>query len=66
VTIDGHDVRDLTATTIASAVGVVTQESYLFEGTVADNLSYGRPDATAEEVAAAARAAFIHDRIMAP
>jgi ATP-binding cassette subfamily B protein len=65
VTIDGHDVRDLTAATIASAVGVVTQESYMFGGTVADNLRYGRPDATAEEVAAAARSAFIHDRIMA-
>jgi ATP-binding cassette subfamily B protein len=65
VMIDGHDVRDLTARTIASAVGVVTQESYLFGGTVADNLRYGRPDATDEEVVAAARAAFIHDRIMA-
>ena len=65
VTIDGHDVRDLTAATIASAVGVVTQESYLFGGTVADNLRYGRPDATDEEVIAAARAAFIHERIIA-
>src|ERR1700761_4080429 len=65
VTIDGHDVRDLTAATIASAVGVVTQESYLFGGTVADNLRYGRPDATDEEVAQAARSAFIHDRILA-
>jgi ATP-binding cassette, subfamily B, bacterial len=65
VTIDGHDVRDLTGATIASAVGVVTQESYLFGATVADNLRYGRPDATAEEVTAAARSAFIHDRIMA-
>jgi ATP-binding cassette subfamily B protein len=44
---------------------VVTQESYLFGGTVADNLRYGRPDATDEEVAAAARSAFIHERIMA-
>jgi ATP-binding cassette subfamily B protein len=65
VTIDGHDVRDLASSTIASAVGVVTQESYLFGGTVAENLRYGRPDARAEEVEAAARAAFIHDRIMA-
>jgi ATP-binding cassette, subfamily B, bacterial len=65
VTIDGHDVRDLAGATVASAVGVVTQESYLFGATVADNLRYGRPDATAEEVTAAARAAFIHDRIMA-
>src|SRR5690349_15512465 len=65
VTIDGHDVRDLTSATIAGAVGVVTQESYLFGGTVRDNISYGRPDATDEEVVAAAKAAFIHDRIIA-
>jgi ATP-binding cassette subfamily B protein len=63
--IDGHDVRDLSAASIAGAVGVVTQESYLFGGTVADNLRYGAPDATDEQVRAAARAAFIHDRIMA-
>ncbi len=65
VRIDGHDVRDLTSATIAGAVGVVTQESYLFGGTIADNLRYGAPDATDEQMRAAARAAFIHDRIMA-
>jgi ATP-binding cassette, subfamily B, bacterial len=65
VTIDGHDVRDLTAATIARAVGVVTQESYLFGGTVRENISYGRPTATDEEIVAAAKAAFIHDRITA-
>jgi ATP-binding cassette, subfamily B, bacterial len=65
VTIDGHDVRDLTAATIARAVGVVTQESYLFGGTVRDNIRYGRPSATDEEIVAAAKAAFIHDRILA-
>ena len=65
VTIDGHDVRDLTAATIARAVGVVTQESYLFGGTVRENISYGRSDATDEEIVAAAKAAFIHDRIVA-
>src|SRR6202042_2791364 len=65
VKIDGHDVRDLTSETISGAVGVVTQESYLFGGTVRDNISYGRPGATDEEVVAAAKAAFIHDRIMA-
>jgi ATP-binding cassette subfamily B protein len=65
VTIDGHDVRDLTATTIAGAVGVVTQESYLFGGTVRDNISYGRPAATDAEIVAAAKAAFIHERIIA-
>lgn len=65
VRIDGHDVRELSAASIAAAVGVVTQESYLFGGTVADNVRYGRPDASDAEVEAAARAAFIHDRIMA-
>ena len=65
VRIDGHDVRDLTAATIARAVGVVTQESYLFGGTVRENISYGRPTATDEEIIAAAKAAFIHDRITA-
>ena len=57
--------RELTSATIAGAVGVVTQESYLFGGTVRENISYGRPDATDEEVVAAAKAAFIHDRIIA-
>jgi ATP-binding cassette, subfamily B, bacterial len=65
VTIDGHDVRALTAATISRAVGVVTQESYLFGGTVRENISYGRPTATDEEIVAAAKAAFIHERIMA-
>ncbi len=65
VRLDGHDVRDLNAATIARAVGVVTQESYLFGGTVRENISYGRPDATDEEIVAAATAAFIHDRIVA-
>jgi ATP-binding cassette subfamily B protein len=65
VTIDGRDVRELTAATIAHAVGVVTQESYLFGGTVRENISYGRPTATDEEIVAAAKAAFIHDRITA-
>src|ERR1700761_2620837 len=65
VTIDGHDVRDLSAATIAHAVGVVTQESYLFGGTVRENISYGRPTATDDEIVAAAKAAFIHERITA-
>ena len=63
VTLDGHDVRDLTRATLARAVGVVTQESYLFHASVRDNLRYGRPDATDEEVRAAARAANIDERI---
>jgi ATP-binding cassette subfamily B protein len=65
VTIDGHDVRGLSAATISGAVGVVTQESYLFGGTVRENISYGRPGASDEEIVAAAKAAFIHERITA-
>ena len=65
VRIDGHDVRDLTAESTAAAIGVVTQESYLFGGTIRENLSYGRPDATDDQIVAAAKAAFIHDRIVA-
>jgi ATP-binding cassette subfamily B protein len=65
VRIDGHDVRDVTLASLAAVCGVVTQESYLFHGTVRDNLRYGRPAASDEEVVAAARAAFIHERIEA-
>ncbi len=64
VLIDGHDVRDLSLATLADTVGMVTQESYLFHATVRDNIAYGRPDASESEVETAARAAFIHDRIM--
>ena len=64
VRIDGHDVRDLTLASIAEICGVVTQESYLFHASVRDNLRYGRPDATDAEVEQAARAAYIHDRIV--
>jgi len=64
VRIDGHDVRDLTLASIAGICGVVTQESYLFHASVRDNLRYGRPDATDAEVEQAARAAYIHDRIV--
>ena len=64
VRIDGHDVRDLTLDTLADAVGMVTQETYLFHASVRRNLLYARPDATDEELEAASRAALIHDRIM--
>lgn len=63
VTIDGVDVRDLDFDTLARAVGVVSQETYLFHATVADNLRFAKPDATDEELHAAARAAQIHDHI---
>ncbi|UMG94576.1 ATP-binding cassette domain-containing protein [Nocardioides sp. TF02-7] len=64
VLIDGHDVRDLTLSSLADAVGMVTQEPYLFHGTIRDNIAYARPGATAEEIERAARDANIHDRIM--
>ena len=64
VSLDGADLRDLTQESIAAAVGMVTQESYLFHATIRDNIAFGLPDATPEQVEAAARAANIHDRIM--
>ncbi|MET9433180.1 ABC transporter ATP-binding protein [Streptomyces sp. NPDC006551] len=63
VLIDGVDVRDLDFDTLARAVGVVSQETYLFHASVADNLRFAKPDATDEEIEAAARAAQIHDHI---
>ncbi|WBO67871.1 ABC transporter ATP-binding protein [Streptomyces camelliae] len=65
VTLDGIDVRDLDFDTLARAVGVVSQETYLFHATVADNLRFAKPDATDEELHAAAEAAQIHDHIAA-
>jgi len=64
VRIDGYDVRTLTLGSIAEQLGIVTQETYLFHATVRRNLLYAKPDATQEELEAACRAAFIHDRIM--
>lgn len=63
VTLDGVDVRDLDFDTLARAVGVVSQEAYLFHASVAENLRFAKPDATDEELHAAARAAQIHDHI---
>ena len=59
VIIDGHDVRDLDAATLARSIGVATQESYLFHDTIAVNLRYARPDATMGELRAAAETANI-------
>jgi ATP-binding cassette subfamily B protein len=64
VLIDGHDVRDLTLGSVSEAVGMVTQEPYLFHGTIRDNIAYAKPDATAAEIEQAARDANIHDRIL--
>ncbi|WP_216897056.1 ABC transporter ATP-binding protein [Nocardia alni] len=63
VTIDGIDVRDLSFAELSGAVGVVSQETYLLHASVADNLRFAKPDATDEELIAAARAAQIHDHI---
>ena len=65
VTIDGVDVRDLSFEALAAAVGVVSQETYLFHASVRENLRFARPDATDEEVEEAARAAQIHHVIAA-
>lgn len=65
VTIDGVDVRDLDFDTLSRTVGVVSQETYLFHASVADNLRFAKPDATDEEMRAAARSAQIHDHIAA-
>ena len=64
IRIDGVDVRDLSFETLREAVGVVSQETYLFHGTVRENLRFARPDATDEEVDEAARAAHIHEHLL--
>ena len=63
VEIDGIDVRQIRLESLGRSIGVVTQETYLFHASVLENLRYAQPDATMEEVEAAARAAAIHDRI---
>ena len=63
VTLDGHDLRTLDLHDFRSRLGYVPQESFLFTGTVRDNIAYGRPDATDAEVEAAARAVGAHDFI---
>jgi ATP-binding cassette subfamily B protein len=65
VTIDGVDLRDMTLADLASIVGVVSQETYLLHTSVRENLRYAKPDATDEEIEAAARAAQVHDLISA-
>jgi ATP-binding cassette, subfamily B, multidrug efflux pump len=64
VLIDGHDVRDVTLDSLRSQIGIVLQESNLFSGTIRDNLAFGKPNATMEEVIEAAKAAAAHDFIM--
>jgi ATP-binding cassette subfamily B protein len=64
IRIDGHDVRDVTFDSLAQSVGMVTQEPYLFHGSLFDNIAYAKAGATRAEVEQAARDANIHDRIM--
>ncbi len=64
VLIDGHDVRDVTLDSLRSQIGIVLQETNLFGGTIRDNIAFGRPEASLEEVVNAAKAAAAHDFIM--
>lgn len=63
VLIDGTDVRDISQNSLRSQVGVVLQETYLFSGTVLDNIRYAKPDASFEEIVNAAKTANCHDFI---
>lgn len=64
VTIDGNDVRDLTLKSLRNQIGMVQQDVYLFDGTIRENIAYGKPDATDEEIKEAARRANMDDFIM--
>ena len=64
ITVDGHDVRSLTLKSLRSQIGVVQQDVYLFSGSIRENIAYGKPDASEDEIIAAAKRANIHDFIM--
>ena len=64
VTIDGHDVRDVKLDSLRSQIGIVLQDTTLFTGTIRDNIAFGRPDASLDDVIAAAKAAAAHDFIL--
>lgn len=64
VTIDGNNVRKLTLESLRSQIGLVSQDVYLFGGSIKDNIAYGKPDATMDEIVDAAKKANIHDFIM--
>jgi ATP-binding cassette subfamily B multidrug efflux pump len=64
ITIDGHDLRDVTIDSMRKQIGIVLQETNLFTGTIRDNIAFGRPEATEEEVIAAAKAAAAHEFIL--
>ncbi len=63
ITIDGQDVRSVTQESLRRAIGIVQQDVYLFNGSIAANIAYGRPDATADEIVEAAKRAQIHDYV---
>jgi len=64
ITIDGHDLRDLSLQSLRAQIGIVLQETTLFLGTIRDNIAFGKPDATQEDIISAAKAAAAHDFIM--
>jgi ATP-binding cassette subfamily B protein len=64
VLIDGHDVRDLTLESLRSQIGIVLQDTTLFSGTIRENIAFGRPDATPEQITAAAKTAAAHEFIL--
>jgi ATP-binding cassette, subfamily B, multidrug efflux pump len=65
ITIDGYDLRDVTIDSLRSQIGIVLQETTLFSGTIRENIAFGKPDATLEQIEAAAQAAAAHDFILA-
>jgi ABC-type multidrug transport system fused ATPase/permease subunit len=65
ITVDGHDIRDLTLLSLRKNIGVVPQDTVLFNATIMYNLRYANPDASVDEVFGACKAANIHERIMA-
>jgi ATP-binding cassette, subfamily B, bacterial MsbA len=65
ITIDGRDIREVTLASLRAQIGIVTQETVLFDDTISGNIAYGTPGATAEQIEAAARAANAHDFIAA-
>ena len=65
IILDGHDLREITLSSLAASIGVVTQETYLLHATIAENLRFARPEASDEELVAACRIAQIHDHIVA-
>ena len=64
ISIDGYDLRDLSLQSLRAQIGIVLQETTLFLGTIRDNIAFGKPDATQEDIIAAAKAAAAHDFIM--